>query len=158
MIIQDPNAVENIRRLHTEIIEGWNSRDAAAMTGSWTDTTIVVGFDGSQMHGREMAEATMAKIFADHEVARYVCIVRGIRQIAPGVAVLEAHVGMIPPGKDNVMPDRNAVQTLIAVQNDGEWRTEIFQNTPAKWDGREKDVAKLSKELQAVHDARKTFA
>jgi uncharacterized protein (TIGR02246 family) len=90
----------------------------------------------------------MAKIFSDHQVARYVAIVREVRPLAPGVALLQAHVGMIPPGGDRVMPERNAIQTLVAVRHADTWKTEIFQNTPAKWDGRPADVEALTRELQ----------
>jgi uncharacterized protein (TIGR02246 family) len=143
---------DTIRALHAEIIRGWNARDAAAMTQSWSDDVDMVGFDGSQIRGRAAAAKAIAKIFSDHEVARYVSIVREVRQLAPGVAMLQAHVGMIPPGSDRVMPERNAIQTLVAVRHENSWKTEVFQNTPAKWDGRPADVEALTRELQHTSD------
>jgi len=142
-----------VRALQREIIEGWNARDAAAMTRSWSTGAAMVGYDGTQKQGRDAAREAMAAVFAHHEVARYVCLVREVRPLAPGVALLQAHAGMVPPGKDTVMPQRHAVQTLVAVLRDGRWQTEVFQNTPARWDGREDDVRALTRELQAAFDA-----
>ncbi|MGH8174112.1 MAG: SgcJ/EcaC family oxidoreductase [Rhodanobacteraceae bacterium] len=148
------NEEENaIRALELEIVEGWNARSAEAMTKSWSDAVRMVGFDGTEVNGRDNATRSLAKIFADHEVARYVCLVRGIRHLQPGVALLQAHVGMVAPKKVKIMADRNAVQTLLAVLRDGRWQTELFQNTPAKWDGRAGDVDALTEELQASFDS-----
>jgi hypothetical protein len=59
---------------------------------------------------------------------------------------------MIPPGKTDVMAERNAVQTLIASRRGDAWQIELFQNTPARFDGRPEEARKLTEELQAEAD------
>jgi len=46
------------------------------------------------------------------------------------------------------MPAVNAIQTLVAVCNDGEWRVALFQNTPAAFHGRPELAEALSAELR----------
>jgi hypothetical protein len=57
---------------------------------------------------------------------------------------------MIPPGKRALMPERNAIHSLVASrQSDGDWKIEMFQNTPARFDGRPDEVDRLTRELEA---------
>ena len=46
-------------------------------------------------------------------------IVRSVRPMAPGVAVLLAHAGMIPPGATTSTPTFHTVHTLVAVDEGG---------------------------------------
>ena len=73
-----------------------------------------------------------------------------MRRIADGVALLHAVVGMVPPGGGGVMPDRNAVQLLLAVREGDRWLTRAFQNTPARYDGRPEVAEALTEELRAA--------
>jgi len=141
-----------IESLYRSLIGGWNAADAAAMTRDFADDANMIGFDGSEITGRDRAREYLAKIFADHKVASFVTLVREVREIAPGVALLRAHAGMLPPGEPTIKPERNAVQTLVAVQRAGAWQIVLFQNTPAAWHGREDDVNALTAELQAEAD------
>jgi hypothetical protein len=92
-------------------------------------------------------------IFADHQVASYVRIVRRVREIGDGAALLHAVVGMVPPGGDDLIPDRNAVQLLLAVRTKEDWRAVAFQNTPARLGGRPKALEALTDELRAARDS-----
>ena len=143
----DAAAVED---LHGRILGAWNSQDAAAYAEQCTDAAVVIGFDGSEMHGRQEIADQLGAIFADHQVASYVRIVRGVRKVGDGVALLHALVGMVPPGGDDVMPDRNAVQLLLAVRTTDGWRAQALQNTPARYDGRAEAAQALTEELQAA--------
>jgi uncharacterized protein (TIGR02246 family) len=143
---------ENVLRVYGNLIGGWNSGDAAVMTRDFADDAEIIGFDGTEMSGRERIAAYLAGIFANHKVASFVTIVREVRTIAPGVAILRAEVGMVPPGGAKLIPERNAVQTLVAVERDGDWKVALFQNTPAAWHGREDDVKALTEELQKAFD------
>jgi len=141
-----------IESLYRSLIDGWNAGDAAAMTRDFADDAHMIGFDGSEITGRDHARQYLASIFADHKVASFVTLVREVREIAPNVVLLHAHAGMLPPGESTIKPERNAVQTLVAVQRAGAWQVVLFQNTPAAWHGREDDVKALTAELQAEAD------
>jgi uncharacterized protein (TIGR02246 family) len=141
---------ERVEQLHGAILDAWNRQDADAYAKCFRVDAIVVGFDGSEMHGRAEIAEQLAGIFADHQVARYVRIVRGVRRIGADAALLHAVVGMVPPGGDDVMPDRHAVQLLVAVCETGDWRAGSLQNTPAQMHGRPEAVEALTDELRAA--------
>src|SRR5436305_10452418 len=140
----------DVRELYERRIAGWNAGDAAEMTRDFADDGQVVGFDGSEVSGRERIASYLAAIFADHKVAAYVTLVREVRELAPNVMLLRAHAGMIPPGKSEINRGTNAVQMLIAVRRSERWQIALFQNTPAAWHGRDDDANALTAELQAA--------
>lgn len=143
---------KEVRDIYRRMIAAWNSGDADAMTRDFSENANIVGYDGTEVCGREQIRKHLAGIFADHKVASYVAVIRELREIVPDVAVLRGNVGMIPPGKKEVNRDRHAVQSLVAGRHGGRWQVELFQNTPAAWHGREADLRKLTAELQAAAD------
>lgn len=143
----------SVSQLYNRLIDAWNGRDSASYAQLFAENGNIVGFDGSTASGPKAIAAHLGPIFADHPTARYVTDVRTVREIAPGCALLEAVAGMIPPGKQRIMPERNAIQTLIAVREaSGDWRIELFQNTPARFDGRPGDVERMTEALQRKAD------
>ncbi len=139
-----------IESLYHGVLGAWNNRSAENMAALFADNANVVGFDGSTMNGRAEIESTMRQIFADHPTAAYVGKVREVRFLSPDVAVLRAVVGMIPPGKSDINPAVNAIQTLVALKENGEWRVTVYQNTPAAFHGRPEMSAALTEELRAL--------
>jgi uncharacterized protein (TIGR02246 family) len=144
-----------VRELHGALLDAWNRRDAGAMAGLCAEGAVMVGFDGSQMNGRAEIEAALRPIFVDHPTAAYVWVVREIKRWADDVMMLTAVAGMVPPGKDHIMPERNAVQSLLAVHQNERWRVALFQNTPATFDGRPALREALTAELEQVLRARR---
>lgn len=53
-------------------------------------------------------------------------------------------------GGTEINPDVNAHQTLVAVQKDGKWQIQLFQNTPAQFHGRPELVEQMTEELRQV--------
>jgi uncharacterized protein (TIGR02246 family) len=66
-------------------------------------------------------EAELGRIFADHETASYVTKVRAVSKLGGEAALLWAVAGMPSPETSEVMPDRNAVQTLVARRDSNGW-------------------------------------
>ena len=141
---------EHVRSLYTALIDAWNRRDARAMADLYASNGSQVGFDGSEAATPETIFAHLDPIFRNHPTARYVAKVREVRKIGDSVILLRAVAGMVPPGSTTIKPEVNAIQTLIASRENGRWRIELFQNTPAAWHGRPQDVQKLTEELQAL--------
>jgi len=142
------NAEDEIRSLYAALIERWNARDAAGFAGLMEPDVTVVGFDGSPLDGAAAVEKSMRAIFANHPTAAFVTIVRGVRLIGADVGILRAAAGMVPPGKDDIMPDRNAIQSLAAHHDGERWRIALFQNTPALFHGRPEALEALNGELR----------
>ena len=73
-----------VAALYEELIAGWNAQDADRYAAPFADDGVVIGFDGSEMVGREAIAEEMRRIFADHETADYVAKVRSIVTLGPG--------------------------------------------------------------------------
>jgi uncharacterized protein (TIGR02246 family) len=130
------NAEDAVTSLYERLIAGWNMCDAEAMAAPLAPHSLVIGFDGSQMTGRDEVAAELGRIFADHETATYVTKVRSVKRLDQNAALLHAVAGMVPPGGAAIMPDRNAIQTVVARRAGDGWSVALFQTTPARFDGR----------------------
>ncbi len=148
MLQQD---TEQIIALYQAWLDAWNARNAAGMAAIFAEDGNLIGFDGSQLNGRDELHVTLDNIFNHHQTAAYVAIIREIRLLSPGVAWLKAEVGMVPAGKNDINPALNAVQTLIALKGeDGNWQISLFQNTPAALHGQPELLEQMNVELRKV--------
>ena len=138
------------RELYAKLIQAWNKRNARDFALLFASNGSIVGYDGSQVDGQLDVGAHISEIFSHHQTASYVTIVREVRPISSDVVVLRANAGMVPPGKDELNPDRNAVQSMVAARKGAKWEIALFQNTPAVYDGRPELSKKLTEELRAV--------
>ena len=138
------------RSLYERLIQAWNKRNARDFALLFASNGSIVGYDGSQVDGQLAVGAHISEIFSHHQTAGYVTIVREVRPISGDVVILRANAGMVPPGKDDINPERNAVQAMVAAQKGGKWEIALFQNTPAAYDGRPELAKKLTEELRAV--------
>jgi len=148
MTASTSDADDVVRALYADLLTQWNQRNAAGMARLIQPDGHLVGFDGSQLEGRDAIETEMARIFAEHQTGHYVGIVREIRLLSPTVALLRAVAGMVPPGQNSLNPDVNAVQTLVAVKEGACWQIAMYQNTPAAFHGRPDAVRALTDELR----------
>ena len=140
----------DIGALYQQLLDGWNQRNAAAYAALFAEEASVVGFDGSQMNGRAEIATQIGRIFADHQTSTYVGKIREVRFLTPDVAILRAVVGMVPPGQSDLRPDVNAIQSLVADKQNGTWLIALFQNTPARFDGRPELAQQLTDELRQL--------
>jgi uncharacterized protein (TIGR02246 family) len=146
----DASRTADLDGLHGAILDAWNRQDAKAYAACFVDDALVIGFDGSEMRGRVAIAEQLGGIFSDHEVATYVRVVRSVRQLDERTELLHAVVGMVPPGGDDVMPDRHAVQLLVGTRESDRWRAVSFQNTPARLHGRPEALDALTAELRTA--------
>jgi uncharacterized protein (TIGR02246 family) len=143
-------ADRDTRELYRQLLEAWDKRNARDFALLFAPDGSIVGFDGTQVFGQMQVGAHLSEIFSHHQTARYVSIVREVRAVTDGVTILSAVAGMVPPDKDDINPDVNAVQTLIAEKKTGAWKVALFQNTPAALHGRPDAAKKLTDELRAA--------
>jgi len=125
-----------VRDLYTRLIGAWNSRDTDAFAALFAPDGISVGFDGSQASTPDGIVAHLRPVFADHPTAAYVAKVREVRPLGIGAVLLRGIAGMVPPGARELKPELNTVQSLVAEETADGWRIVLFQNTPARYDGR----------------------
>jgi uncharacterized protein (TIGR02246 family) len=148
------SAEEAVRDLYRRVVEGWNAGDAEAMAAPVARDGLMIGFDGSQLVGRDEIASELGRIFADHATADYVTKVRRVWELSDDAALLCAVVGMPSPETGDIIPDRNAVQTLLATRGPEGWSVALFQTTPAQLHGRDDLSEALTKELSEAQAAR----
>jgi uncharacterized protein (TIGR02246 family) len=144
------NAGSAARELYERLIQAWNKRNARDYALAFASTGSIVGFDGSQVNGQMEIGAHVSEIFSHHQTAAYVIIVRDVRPITSDVVLLRSNVGMIPPGKDDINPELNAIQCMVAARKGDKWEVALFQNTPAAFHDKPDLSKKLTEELRAV--------
>jgi uncharacterized protein (TIGR02246 family) len=137
------------RELYAHLIEAWDKRNARDFALAFASDGGLVGFDGTQVNGQLEVGAHLTEVFTHHQTPRYVSIVRDVRLIANDVTMLRANTGLVPPGKDDIDPALNAVQTMVAVQKGGAWKIAFFQNTPAAFHQRQDLAKQLTEQLRA---------
>lgn len=138
----------HVRGLYEVLIDCWNRRSAEDFAACFAEQGSIVGFDGSQVNGASNIAAHLAPIFADHPTPTYVTLVEGVRTVAPGAVILRAVSGLLPPGQDDIVPELNAVQTLVAARNAESWQVELFQNTPAQFHGQPELAGRMTADLR----------
>lgn len=144
----DDSDLTSVATLYHRVLEGWNAKNGDDFAAPFAEDGEIVGFDGSTSAGRADIATEMARIFADHATGTYVGKVTGVRSLGPDAAVLRAVAGMVPAGRSDLEPKLNAMQRLVAERHGGEWRIVLYQNTPARHDGRPELVERLTEELR----------
>lgn len=137
----------HVEKLYLNMIEGWNQRDAQKLASAFDDEGIIIGFDGTHHCGAQDIEESIGLIFRDHAPPPFLIKVKSIRLLTKDVAQLEAIVGMIPPGKEELDPQLTAFQVMTAVRRSRRWVIAHLQNTPVQLHGRPEAVNALSQEL-----------
>lgn len=145
--------IEAVVALFKKLIAAWNGCDARAYASCFEEKGCAVGFDGSQLDGRDAISASLSSIFKDHPTAQYVTLVRDVRLLGSDVAVLRAFAGMVPRNASKIKIETNAIQSLVARRVGVEWAISLFQNTPAAFHGRPEAGAALTEELQKTYDS-----
>jgi uncharacterized protein (TIGR02246 family) len=140
-----------IRGLYAEFLDGWNRRSGAAAAAGFADDGDIVEADGTHHNGRLSIAAHLRKVFGTAQTPACIGLIRSVRPVAPGVAVLHAHAGSIPAGRNDFDPALHAVHTMVAVdEGGGHWRISLLQITPATWTGHPGDRDLLTQELRGV--------
>lgn len=137
-----------IRSLYQQLLHSWNVRNAPAFAALFSADGSVVGFDGSVVDGQAAIAEHLQQIFASHQTATYIGIVREVRFLAPDVALLRAVSGMLPPGQADINPAVNTIHALVAARHGASWRIALYQNTPAQFHGRPDLAQQLTDELR----------
>jgi uncharacterized protein (TIGR02246 family) len=89
-----------------------------------------IAFDGTPFHSRDEIVRVHDPLFKTHlKGTRLVGDVTDVRFIGSDVAVLHAYGGTVPRGRSAAVPERDSIQTLVAIRQEGHWQLIAFQNT-----------------------------
>ncbi|MDQ4022272.1 MAG: SgcJ/EcaC family oxidoreductase [Thermoproteota archaeon] len=138
-----------IRALYQQMIDGWNTGSGNAFAAPYTEDGDLVGFDGTHLKGcLEIASFHQQLFDTFLKGSRLVGKIRSVRFLTADVALIHAVSGTIMAGQSDIDPERNSIQTLVAIKCDGEWRLAAFQNTRAQFLGRPDAFQALTEELR----------
>jgi uncharacterized protein (TIGR02246 family) len=149
-MLMNSSVSNEIHALYQHLIDGWNHRSAHAMAEHFTEDGEMIGFDGSLSIGREEILSHLKPIFEHHLTAPFVSKIKSVRLVGSDAAILRAIAGMVPHGQSDVQPNLNTHHTLVAVNSEGKWRIQLFQNTPAQFHGRPELVEQMTEELRQL--------
>jgi uncharacterized protein (TIGR02246 family) len=135
---------------YENLLRAWNARNPHGFAAAFAAGGSSVGFDGSQMNGRDEILSTVRRIFDDHPTPAYVARVREVRELSGDSVLVRAVVGMAPIGMPDLNPALNAVQSVVLVREAGTLRIALLHNTPAALHGRPELAARLTDELTEV--------
>jgi uncharacterized protein (TIGR02246 family) len=141
---------KEVQAVYKKLLDAWNDRSAEGMAELFADDGENIGFDGSQSIGRQEILSHLNPIFEHHPTARFVCKVKDVRFLSSEIAILRAIAGMVPPKQSDINPNVNTHHTLVVVKRNGDWRIQLFQNTPAQFHGRPELVEKMTAELREL--------
>ncbi|AKB77144.1 hypothetical protein MSHOH_0661 [Methanosarcina horonobensis HB-1 = JCM 15518] len=71
-----------------------------------------------------------------------------MRFLTPDVAIVHVASGTVMPGQQDLEPERNSVQTLVAAKHNGQRFLVAFQKTLAQFIGRPEMGQELMEELR----------
>jgi uncharacterized protein (TIGR02246 family) len=129
---EDARAAEEreILALHQGMLDAWRAGDGEAFAAPFGDGAVFVGFDGSVMRGREQIASVHQELF-DRWLKGSRLVEEGteVRFVGRDVAIVHAIGGTVMRGKAEPAPERDSIQTLVAVRRDGAWSFVSFQNT-----------------------------
>jgi uncharacterized protein (TIGR02246 family) len=122
--------VEAVRDLYRELMDGWNRGNGEVFAAVFTEDGDLVAFDGTHFKGREEIAPFHQGLFDKWmKGTRLVGRVKDVRFLSPDVALMHAVGSTILRGRTAPSPERDSIQTLVAVRHDGQWRLAAFQNT-----------------------------
>jgi uncharacterized protein (TIGR02246 family) len=142
--------LKEVQAVYKKLLDAWNERSAEGMAELFTDDGESIGFDGSQSIGRQEIFSHLKPIFEHHPTARFISKVKDVRFLSSEIAILRAIAGMVPPKQSDLNPNVNTHHTLVVVKRNGDWRIQLFQNTPAQFHGRPELVEKMTAELREL--------
>jgi uncharacterized protein (TIGR02246 family) len=149
--VQSTTATDQIAALYQQLMDGWNEGSGEAFAAPFAEDADFIAFDGTYMRGRQ-AIADQHQYLFDHFVkgTRLIGKVRNIRFLSPTIALMHTVGGTVMAGQTDLEPERNSVQTMVAVQENGEWRLAAFHNCRAQFMGRPDEAQKLTEELRQL--------
>jgi uncharacterized protein (TIGR02246 family) len=119
-----------VRDLYEELMDGWNRGSGEAFAAAFTADGDLVAFDGTHFEGREEIAPFHQELFDRWmKGSRLVGQVKDVRFLSPDVALIHAVGSTVMRGKSEPSPERDSIQTLVAVRRDDGWRLAAFQNT-----------------------------
>jgi uncharacterized protein (TIGR02246 family) len=119
-----------VRALYQQMMDAWDAGSGDRFAAPFASDGDFVAFDGVHFRRREQIAAFHQQLF--DKWMKGSCLVGSVetvRFVAPDVAVVHAVGNTVMRGKSRPAPERESIQTLVAVREQGAWRLAAFHNT-----------------------------
>jgi uncharacterized protein (TIGR02246 family) len=121
---------EAVRDLYKELMDSWNRGSGEDYAAVFTEDGDLVAFDGTHFEGRGEIAPFHQELFDKWmKGTRLVGRVKDVRFLSPDIALMHAVGSTIMRGKSEPSPERDSIQTLVAIRQNAQWRLAAFQNT-----------------------------
>jgi uncharacterized protein (TIGR02246 family) len=145
---EDAAAVESLLQ---QLMDGWNRGSGAGFATPFADDGQQIAFDGTHFRNRGEIAVFHQQLFERFlKGTRLVGKITDMQKLSPDVILAHAIGGTVMPDETDLAPDRNSVQTLVAVKRSGEWRIAAFHNSRAEFMGRPEAAEALTDELRKL--------
>jgi uncharacterized protein (TIGR02246 family) len=126
-----------ILALFEDLLADWGRGDGEAYGSRFTEDADYVAFDGTRTRGRAEISASHQQLFDKFlKGTRLTGRVLSIKFPSTDVALVHAIGGTAMRGKTKPSPERDSIQTLVAVREGTEWRFAAFHNSRVRPIGR----------------------
>jgi uncharacterized protein (TIGR02246 family) len=119
-----------ILALFDDLLEDWGRGDGEAYGSRFTEDADYVAFDGTRTRGRREIAASHQQLFDKWlKGTQLKGRILSVKFLGSDVALVHATGGTIIRGKTKPSPERDSIQTLVAVRDGGGWRFAAFHNS-----------------------------
>ncbi len=112
------------------LLADWGRGDGEAYGSRFTEDADYVAFDGTRTSGRAEISASHQQLFDRFlKGTQLTGRVLSVEFLGSDAALVHATGGMVMRGKTKPSPERDSIQTLVAVREGTEWRFAAFHNS-----------------------------
>lgn len=122
-------AETDISSLFERLLAAWNTGNGEAYGQAFARDADYVTFDGTHLRGRPEIVRVHQQLFDTHLRGSALSgKITSVRFATPDVAIVHATGDTRLAGKSAPSPERQSIQTLVAVHDGNEWRFTAFHN------------------------------
>jgi uncharacterized protein (TIGR02246 family) len=112
------------------MVDAYNRGDATGASSGFASGGALVTGDATRYVTPPEIERYLSRLLSTlPQGTRFLATITDVRLIGPDIAVLASEGGWLYPGEKEISDKNRGIQTLVAIQEKGEWRTLLFQRT-----------------------------
>jgi uncharacterized protein (TIGR02246 family) len=120
----------SVRNCYQRLMDAWNTGSSSAFAAVFAEDGHFVAFDGTYFKGRREIDESHRVLFEKWlKGSRLTGTIQTLRFLSNEIALMHTTGGTVMPGQTRASPERDSIQTLVLIKQDGSWFILAFQNT-----------------------------